>query len=399
MKEYKKKLNKTKVICKPKEEIDKKINNDGYYFNIVFEKLNYNPKNNTNQLNPYLYLESFVIDNTIKKSSKYFFSNYVTESDDGLIFENTKIDDNKLGIKQMDHDFNSVEANSLMYINFFMSRNVNIGIRSFIKFQNIFAEIGGFIKFVLLIFNILPKPFFSKKIKLKIINEFFELQDNNNSNTKFLNIELNELFKIEKRINLKLNEKKRNENSIINRRSEIIDLSNNRLNNEDSIPYRKDLDKEENIEKNCNESKIIEILKKRQIFTNSEIFKSSYYFFCNNKEWRKKDSNYRIAVKNVSKATDFLEVIKMNREFKILKYLLLNNVQQKMLFFTRNLETNQDNLNDQKEYTEILHSKDIFETIKYIQKYYENKLKEDGISKIDEKIFKIIHPNIKKNFQ
>ena len=61
--------------------------------------------------------------------------------------------------------------------------------------------------------------------------------------------------------------------------------------------------------------------------------------------------------------------------------------------FISNLKIGQDKWYDNREYPEILNSKDTYETMKIMKNYYERK---NEISEIDDKLFSIIHPRIKK---
>ena len=79
-----------------------------------------------------------------------------------------------------------------------------------------------------------------------------------------------------------------------------------------------------------------------------------------------------------------------------MKYLLLNNVQQKTFDYISNLKIGESLWYDTNEYQEILNSKDTYKTMKIMKDYYERKNK---ISKIDDKLFSIIHPKIKKIFE
>ena len=103
-----------------------------------------------------------------------------------------------------------------------------------------------------------------------------------------------------------------------------------------------------------------------------------------------------MAKKNIFKGTDFLEMIKLNRDFKVLKYLLLNNVQQKTFDFVSNLKLGEHNWYDMENYSEIINSKDINETIKIMKEYYAIELRRNKKYKIDNKLYSLIHPKIKE---
>jgi len=100
----------------------------------------------------------------------------------------------------------------------------------------------------------------------------------------------------------------------------------------------------------------------------------------------------------MNKGKDFLEIIKMNKDLKIIKYLLLDNIQQKCLDFTKNLQINQEGYGyDDKNFPELMDSNLNNETLlKIIKKYFDYKTKENEITTIDEKLLNIIDPNIKK---
>jgi hypothetical protein len=114
---------------------------------------------------------------------------------------------------------------------------------------------------------------------------------------------------------------------------------------------------------------------------------------CRNEELKKKNSKYNLANEKINLGTDYLEMIKLNKDFKVLKYLLLNNVQQKTFDFLSNLKIGQDKWYDTREYPEIFKSKDSYETMKIIKKYYE---RQNESSNIDNKLFSLIHPKVKK---
>ena len=321
-----------------------------------------------------------------------------------------------------------------MKISFYMTNVIKLYARSYIKLTTIFAELGGFMKLTILIFSIISTPFFNKKVNLKIINEFFELYDDIdpikktfNHNHDLKNIDLKrENIRIEEKLdekNMKINDNnelfKGNSKNYV-KSNDIINIPINNNNNHSNIPNKKissdsdrsgfslmsikkedhkDSNKSQNEVKIKRDFQIIKALKKKTKFTNTEIFRSSYYMMCFNNELKNKNSNYLLANKNIHKGTDYLEIIKLNRDFKVLKFLLLNDVQQKTMTFTSNLKINQDSFYDNKEYSEILDSKmDIFETIKKINNYFNTRAKADQVTKIDERIFYIIHPKIKKIF-
>jgi hypothetical protein len=162
---------------------------------------------------------------------------------------------------------------------------------------------------------------------------------------------------------------------------------------------KKEIENSKNIKNNNNnknigvETKIIKALKNRKFYSNCEIFRSSYYLICGNQQLKKNNKQYKLANENICMGTDYLEIIKLNRDFKVLKYLVLNNIQQKVLDLIGNLKLGENKFYDLNENSEILNVKDTNETLKIIKKYYE---RGNGIDKIDKKLYHLIHPKIRK---
>ena len=77
----------------------------------------------------------------------------------------------------------------------------------------------------------------------------------------------------------------------------------------------------------------------------------------------------------------------------------MNNVQQKAIDYASKLKLGHDHCYDLNEYHEMVNSKDNNETLKIMKKYFENNSKEDEKNKIDEKLFSLMNPEIKKIIQ
>ena len=102
----------------------------------------------------------------------------------------------------------------------------------------------------------------------------------------------------------------------------------------------------------------------------------------------------------IHNATDYLQMIKMKKEFMILKHLMLNNIQQKCFQFIKNINFNQDGfVNIDKDLPEIMDvNMDLKEVLELLKKYFETKIKLKTITDIDKKILNIIDPKVKEIF-
>jgi len=184
LKEYKINKNKTKVVCRSKEEIEEKLNSN-LYVNFFYDKIRSDPKNYKNSLQKILKMDSHLVGNDIFKGFNLFYTKYVAEIDSGLIFEDIKIEQKELGINSINNDFKfTKDSKELLGLYFYASKEVKFIEKRYLKLPNIFSELGGFINLTFLILNLISFPYFEKKKKLKIINEFFEFYDEDHNPSK-----------------------------------------------------------------------------------------------------------------------------------------------------------------------------------------------------------------------
>ena len=95
---------------------------------------------------------------------------------------------------------------------------------------------------------------------------------------------------------------------------------------------------------------------------------------------------------NIHKGTDFLQIIKLNRDFKVFRYLILNNLQQKTFEFLSNLKIDNEKIYEPKVNIEVYKGNNILQTMKLMKNYYEA----EDLNIVDKKLFELIHPKIKK---
>ena len=89
----------------------------------------------------------------------------------------------------------------------------------------------------------------------------------------------------------------------------------------------------------------------------------------------------------------------MIKEFKVLKYLLLNNFQQKTLDFTNNLLIEKEGYGyDCENFPELMNSDDNFKNLEKVKNYFVTREKYNTIFDIDKKLFKIIDSDLKDYF-
>ena len=460
LQKYQKEKEYKEIICKPQSIIEEQSKNKWliYYLNSIES----NPVNYPNPLNFKVSCFWGIIGNEFYKRFSFYYDNFVSYTDTGYIFQDYNVDDSRIGFSKMNSDFNLKEpTDKLLYsIEYYVTTKFFINSRNYIKLQSISAYMGGIMSLILSVFRIFSIPFFDKKLNLKVMNELFDFDSmeelENEKNVKIpKNIELkntikkeadfkekdkDNYFKKEIHTEKNINELRNFENKIepieikeqyfsiknmnknsgfllndkscspINKSDNNISKINdfeakNIINDKSQIPAGEHLNFQENnkildpkVEKKINQ--IYKILMNKMKFSNFEIFRTSYFLTCFNKKLTKKKTAYNLAVKDIHKGTDYLEIIKLNRNFKIMQYLLLENQQIKCFPFISNPKRYEDGYNhDIKDYAEIFMPKLIMkENIFKIHEHFERKIENKEMNIIDNRIWGIFNHKIKNLF-
>jgi hypothetical protein len=108
LKDIEKYRNKTKSICKPKEEIDKKLNLP-HYIDMTYTEIDSNPTKSLNSLYQNKKYTYSTIGNGLSRYIKFYYTNYAAQIDYGLIFEDYKVDQNIIGVDYIENDFKLTE--------------------------------------------------------------------------------------------------------------------------------------------------------------------------------------------------------------------------------------------------------------------------------------------------
>jgi len=523
LRKYEKEKEYKEIICKPQEEIEKQVNNKWLIFYL--NSIESNPVNFKKPMNFKLHTFWGRIGNESFKRHSYYYDNFVSSTDTGFIFDDTHVDDSRIAFSDVTSDYNVKKPSDelLFRIEYYINSKFLIFSRHYIKLQNISAYMGGILSLILNFFKVISIPFFTKKLNLKILNELFEFDKNEdseeedkkiprnielkrtNNNLKRTNLkDLNFSFNKNEKNNENNNSSKENGNNLINdfpkahsekndyfkfdeldneykndndkskgychqshsnsrirnsvlnfiedksmfpilnkkNENEIENSKINYQNNDDNLDQKKEHDEnEDNPNKNYNSSdrkdlkkcetkKIVDLLIKekeekenekekekeqkeekkiyqifkeimnKMKFTNFEIFRTSYFLTCFNKRLERKKYAYNLAVEDIHKATDYLEIIKLKRHFKIMQYLLLDSEIIKSFPFIGNPKKNDKGYNHEfKEYAEIFVANlDIKENLNKVSKYFEKKIQFDEMNVIDKKVWGIINPKIKNVF-
>jgi hypothetical protein len=171
LKNYK---NEKKIICKSPEHIQNQFFKKNF-LNIVYESVYPDSIDYLNPLTKEFKMDYLELNKDMKKYKLFNFENFFSETDEGLIFSNQKTHKNKIGITDTKVDFNyNLDSDLLAVLDFYATCKLNISSRSYVKLQDIFASLGGFITITIIFFKLISFPFFDNKLKSMIINGLFD---------------------------------------------------------------------------------------------------------------------------------------------------------------------------------------------------------------------------------
>ena len=185
-----------------------KLYHDVYYPSVYFSPENYN--------NPLLieYINYFQqLSSNLYKKNRYFFTQGEIKSDRGWIFES--ITDGSLityDSSQMDFDFKSDEdlnnvniSSSVHATTIYLMKNHNRYSLSYMKFQDLAAQVGGFMKIVMVFLLLININYNEFRRDIEVINQIFEFKmcPDEKIDEKFSKIELNHF--LSKRKTCKIN--------------------------------------------------------------------------------------------------------------------------------------------------------------------------------------------------
>lgn len=172
---------------------------DKLYFSILYPKYTLAPDNLTNPIQ-YQYENFFeLISSAIQKSQLYHFNEVYIYDDQGWIFQDTKEDKIvTLGSKTPDliyvseEDYKSPDSDTTVYRNvFFFSKNYEKYNRSFMKVQELVAQVGGMLKLLMVVFTEFGHFFSNLQLKSSLVNKFYIFKKEEKTST-YLKSEFND---------------------------------------------------------------------------------------------------------------------------------------------------------------------------------------------------------------
>ena len=156
-----------------------KIYYDIYYSNVYFSPNNYDKALNSRLINSYHEISS-----NLYKKCRYFFTEAMINSDKGWIFDSITnktlitIDDTNYDVDfKSDDDLNNKNMTSGIYsTTIYMMKNHDSYNISYMKVQDLAAQIGGFMKIIMVFFVIINFFFNQFSRDLDVMNKIYEIK-------------------------------------------------------------------------------------------------------------------------------------------------------------------------------------------------------------------------------
>ena len=322
-----------------------------------------------------------------RKTTRYIATSIVN-SDDGFLFTSK----NAYIYPTYDNDFQTLLMDSknqgyLMDFVLRMYHSENISERRYKKFQNVLAEIGGFIQILFLIFLSISYPIISKKYYEKLTNAIYNFEyENEKSINNSKSIELQKPLKLVTSSQPKLNKKLKSSTS-----------DSHKL-NVNSANFIQIIDK-----KNAMDSKFLKYIMKIKNrlplkMTSWEFIKETIFPFYQKKEKIKRINKGK---KAIIEKLDISYVLKKFYEIDKLKMLILNENQFHLFEYLPKpviLKNSEIDLGNSKKSGLISYETDA-DTIGKAKKMYfayQNITKQNEMSVLDKKLIELLDGNIKE---
>ena len=160
-----------KKDCLPKEEIDYYLN--GTFIAIAFQEITIDPKNYKQPNQPIISEYYTTISHNYFKEIHMYFKEVEVITDEGYLFENRKSKKFTQFADVRDMISFKINSESFAEISIKVYHKSDMYSRNYIDLETVVADIGGFVKFISMIFYFIHYIFSQTGINQKIINKLF----------------------------------------------------------------------------------------------------------------------------------------------------------------------------------------------------------------------------------
>lgn len=170
--------------CKDNKEIETFIKDNRPYISLYYPVFFFNPNNSNEPFSYRIFNYYSLLSHNFEKSDRIFFKSYFFQDDIGWIFQ-TLNNKEIIAFSHKESEYLLKESDELKdnHFNIYYSFTVyylsdyEIYHRSYMKFQELTALVGGFMKIITFIFNILLFDYTTFEINKKLIPEIFDIDE------------------------------------------------------------------------------------------------------------------------------------------------------------------------------------------------------------------------------
>lgn len=343
--------------CSNINDVRSLLLSDFYYFSMFYPDYYFLPNDiNSPQNIKYFNLYTTMVP-SLHKTYNLYFKSYLLDDDLGWIFKNIKSTP-VIAFDSVDKDFeiNDFSSNQKNYKFFSLYIYYNSDYekisRSYMKIQELSALVGGFMKIIIFIAEIIIVPYNKFLMRLSLVNQFYDCSQKKEERKLIslkVKMKMNDSNSVQMVNEDKIKEKKENEIHLNNNKVNNVGLQKNNTNN--AIPNKKEPSSRKKSDLKIQyyispELSLYykEILKKALILRNKTKFNISYLQYLINLMF---NSTKKINIKEFLIADDLLNqkmdvvtFLEVSKQFEIMKQLNLTYYQNLSLPYIRNPDVN-----------------------------------------------------------
>ena len=324
-----------------------------YFFSLYYPTYYFLPNNLASPQNIKYNIYYTQLVPSLSKIDRVYFKSYLLDDDIGWIFKNSQ-STSILAFDRIEkefeiNDFTSHKNNYYFYtIVLYFNSDYDKIYRSYIKIQELSALVGGFMKIIIFITELLIVPYNKFLMRVSLINQFYDCSSKKESEIVKVNVS-NSFRPLGKDEMIKTNKEDIDQVNQVNDNTKNIVISNNYVksypnSNKKVIPsFMKRIDFPSKDVPNELSFCLKKVLKKTLALRNEIKFDINYLQFLLNSLFKSKNikvQEFTVANDLLNKKMDVATYLETTKQFEILKHLSLNHYQNLGLSFIKNPDVN-----------------------------------------------------------
>lgn len=353
------------IVCRPPEEIDKIIN--GGFLQMYYIDKYVDVNNLTHPFVNFFFNYFNILDSKMQKRTSFFLQKTDVYTDEGFLLENIN-NETKYTFDRSEERVLTANDEKIIVFNLAISNNNMVYIRNYMKLQDLAAMIGGILKFLLLVGDLLNYKFSEYKMYEHMVNSLFNVKSSVEG-IKNPIINVSNIFIINKSSQCQMNSN--------------IHLQNNLFSIMNKQKAKNDVKIQVDFSRMNNKSKEFK-------FNMRFIFKFLKCCCKKKKEWQLIET----VLKKIHKYLDYMQLIKSIQKFQKLQNIIFTKNQKKLFKYDCKKVIDPENKNALKLKQNIL-SKEYYNDL--FKSYIKTKFK-PAESKTNKRLIKSLDSDIKTMF-